>query len=142
MYCRYGSTCDNQCLQLCQTECTDYSFEKIPDYNDCSSFYLCLPGGNKSHHKCPEKKPYFDGSECRKESYVCCGCCDECTPFCKDQYTEVADPYDCRSYFICMQTGYPKDEYRYTCEEGKYFDASTGRCKHEYHWEKCKPKCT
>ncbi|KAL7638852.1 UNVERIFIED_CONTAM: hypothetical protein RMT77_010386 [Armadillidium vulgare] len=139
--CYYGSTCESQCVNLCQADCTYYNYEKVPDFKDCSSFYLCLPGGIKTHHKCPDRTPYFDGSECSKESYVCCDCCDECTPYCDDTYLEIADPYDCRSYYLCLTKGLPTDDNRYTCKEGEYFDASLGRCETEYEWNRCKPTC-
>ncbi|KAL7638849.1 UNVERIFIED_CONTAM: hypothetical protein RMT77_010382 [Armadillidium vulgare] len=139
--CYSGSTCENQCVNLCQADCTTYNYEKVADFKDCSSYYLCSPGGIKIHHKCPPRTPYFDGSECSKDSYVCCDCCDECTPFCEDYYLEIADPYDCRSYYLCLATGFPLAENRYTCKDGEYFDASLGRCEEESEWNRCKPTC-
>ncbi|RXG54595.1 hypothetical protein Avbf_15489 [Armadillidium vulgare] len=117
---------DNPCVNLCQTECPFYNYEKVADFKDCSSYYLCSPGGIKTHHRCPPRTPYFDGSDCSKESYVCCECCDECTPYCYDSFSEIADPYDCRSYYLCPIIGFPTDDNRNTCKEGKYFNASLG----------------
>ncbi|RXG52992.1 hypothetical protein Avbf_16668 [Armadillidium vulgare] len=136
--CNAGSTCENQCVNLCLEDCTSYTYEKVADFKDCSSFYLCSPGRIKTHHKCPSTTPYFDGSECSEESYVCCDCCDECTPYCKDTNLEIADPYDCRSYYLCLIEGFPTNDYRYTCKEGEYFDASLGRCEVESEWNSCK----
>ncbi|KAL7638843.1 UNVERIFIED_CONTAM: hypothetical protein RMT77_010377 [Armadillidium vulgare] len=137
----YTGPCENQCVNICQADCTTYNYEKVPDYKNCSSYYLCSPGRIKIHHKCPPTTPYFDGSECSKDSYVCCSCCDECTPYCYDTYSEIADPYDCRSYYLCMDAGFPSDDNRYTCNEGEYFDASLGRCETEHEWNRCKPVC-
>ncbi|RXG61428.1 hypothetical protein Avbf_16330 [Armadillidium vulgare] len=128
-----------------------YQGNKVPNPEDCFSYYLCLEDKQGNYFpsdnpiKCPdgsyydayyngcyygstcERTPYFDGSECSKESYVCCDCCDECTPYCDDTYLEIADPYDCRSYYLCLTKGFPTDDNRYTCKEGEYFDASLGR---------------
>ncbi|RXG50770.1 hypothetical protein Avbf_12337 [Armadillidium vulgare] len=124
-----------------EKKCTSYNYEKVADFKDCSSFYKCSPGRIKVHHKCPSTTPYFDGSDCSKDKYDCCNCCDECTPYCDDDYLEVADPYDCRSFYLCLTAGFPSDEDRYTCNEGQYFDASLGRCEPEFEWNRCKPTC-
>ncbi|KAL7638845.1 UNVERIFIED_CONTAM: hypothetical protein RMT77_010379 [Armadillidium vulgare] len=137
----YTGSCVNQCVSLCQSECTSYTYEKVADFKDCSSFYKCSPGRIKVHHKCPSTTPYFDGSDCSKDKYDCCNCCDECTPYCDDDYLEVADPYDCRSFYLCLTAGFPLEEDRYTCNEGQYFDASLGRCEPESEWNRCKPTC-
>ncbi|KAB7496468.1 hypothetical protein Anas_06631 [Armadillidium nasatum] len=137
----YTGSCVNQCINLCQAECTSYNYEKVADFKDCSSFYLCSPGRIRTHHRCPSTTPYFDGSDCSKDKYDCCTCCDECTSYCDDTYIEVADPYDCRSYYLCLTTGFPLAENRYTCNEGEYFDASLGRCEVESEWNRCKPAC-
>ncbi|RXG55602.1 hypothetical protein Avbf_15916 [Armadillidium vulgare] len=141
--CIVGSNCTNNCLNLCQADCTAYNYENVPDFDDCSSFYTCQPGGFKSHHKCPKETPYFDGSQCSKEKYVCCECCDECSPFCESTGIQIADPYDCRSFYLCLDTtGVPSVEDRYTCKEGEYFEPLSARCEIEYDWKKCKPKCS
>ncbi|RXG55603.1 hypothetical protein Avbf_15917 [Armadillidium vulgare] len=141
-FCTSGSTCKNECLNLCRTECTDYNFERVADVKDCSSFYLCLPGRQKAHHKCPHWKPYFDGFQCSNNKFVCCHSSEDCTPYCTDSYYQIADPYDCRSYYYCSSEGIPVDEDRYTCKEGKYFEPYIGRCEIEHPGKKCKPKCS
>ncbi|KAB7496469.1 hypothetical protein Anas_06630, partial [Armadillidium nasatum] len=55
--CYTGSTCENQCVNLCLEDCTTYNYEKVADFKDCSSYYLCSPGRIKIHHKCPSTTP-------------------------------------------------------------------------------------
>lgn len=142
-YCKTGSSCTNECINLCRAECTDHHFEKIADLQDCSSFYLCLPGGKREHHKCPDWKPFFDGFQCSDNKFVCCHNSKECTPYCEKSYYEIADPYDCKSFYYCSAIGVPPIENKYTCKEGQYFEPYTGKCEIErLLGSPCKPKCT
>ena len=133
--CVNGTECTNKCdtsgepgsPEFCQMECSE-SQKYINDKKDCNKFYACLPGGNLYPLTCKGgKELYFDSTE-QKCTADQTKCCDYCQKTCKEEFTEIADPYDCRSYYICMKKGEPEEIYHQTCAEGKVFDRESSSC--------------
>ncbi|KAL7638855.1 UNVERIFIED_CONTAM: hypothetical protein RMT77_010389 [Armadillidium vulgare] len=136
--CQSG-TCSSTCLNLCPVECTLYEYERIADQNDCSAFYTCRPGNLEVKSVCPSEAPYFDGDVCTTSSF---SCCDTCVPYCEKQYTEIADPFNCRNYYMCTTTGRASEDNKSSCPETEVFDPTLGKCIPEDPRNPCVPVCS
>ena len=91
----------------------------------CSEYFFCAMDIPVKIYCNDPSKPYFDGSLCVADPEACC---DPCEVYCEMAYTEIADPYDCRSFYYCSEVGFPLESDRYACPEGETYSNATYSC--------------
>ncbi|XP_063866712.1 uncharacterized protein LOC135103832 [Scylla paramamosain] len=122
------------CRPLCASEPGECHYTCQPgdtliaSVYDCGTYYICDAEGNFGLPKtCPPEKPFFDGKKCQTDEILCCHCHGYCFP--GDEGRLVADPTDCRRYYVCLNEGVPV--YSGTCDKGEHFDAISRQCSTE-----------
>ena len=143
--CTEGADCQNKCddssdlgsADNCKLEC-EANLDFINHKTDCNTYFICLPGGDTQALNCPPELPYFDSAakNCTTDQSKCCLGCDYT---CTDTVEEIADPYDCHSFYTCMGTaGKPDEKFHGTCPTGMIFDAAAHNCA---EGETCENTC-
>lgn len=113
------------CPPTCKFICSDSSLSFIADAAQCNKYYLCN-GDDILPLNCPPESPYFDGDQCQEDPSMCC---DGCSVYCYEAYTEVPDPYNCSNFYFCQGVDYyPETEDLFTCPSGERFDFTLGHC--------------
>lgn len=134
---------DSHCVTLCVPPVCQLSCRETNDYiadpDNCNVFYICLPNGLSAAQYCPPEAPFFDSSRqrCSADSHECC---DACIVYCPAANIEIPDPFDCTSFYVCMEVG-PVDaeeNYHLSCANGENYDATWGLCSPEVD---CKILC-
>ncbi|KAL7638835.1 UNVERIFIED_CONTAM: hypothetical protein RMT77_010370 [Armadillidium vulgare] len=134
-------TCANKCANhLCINSCVglpDKTRIALPYPYTCNDYLVCDQGfQNAVRGTCPEEAPYFNGTECTTDIRACC---DLCTPYCEFAFTEVADPADCRYFYICEKDNYIPGSYTHLeCPIDYHFNKTLGECVEGYP---CVPFC-
>ncbi|XP_071544990.1 peritrophin-44-like isoform X2 [Panulirus ornatus] len=127
--CMDGGTCTPACVpQECHLACDGYP-SSVADPKDCGKFQVCVAEDTTLSMTCPSDKPYFDGGN------LTCGtdlskCCDNlCVPYCFTAGTNIPDPLDCTSYYMCAaDNSPPTDDIHMSCPVGQNFNILTGMC--------------
>lgn len=96
----------------------------VADRNDCNIYYVCIPGNDPQELSCPDDKPFFNGEVCSANENECC---DLCSSFCYERFTEIPDPTNCTNFYYCDKKGYPDETSLYHCSVGN-FDELVGSC--------------
>ncbi|KAL7638833.1 UNVERIFIED_CONTAM: hypothetical protein RMT77_010367 [Armadillidium vulgare] len=125
--------CSNRCSNLlCPKTCDGLpQSTRIAYPNDCNQYEVCYDDEeNRTFGSCSEDFPYFNGTDCTTDIY---SCCDICTPYCQFAYTQVEDPYDCYSFYLCEEDDYiPGDLAHFICPVDTHFDRTVGECVEGY----------
>lgn len=116
--------CQSVCGGQCSLSCSE-ALDVLGFPGNCSKYYVCIFGGGRVLTECPVETPYFNGENCTTNSATCC---DFCSATCDQIGVQIPDPLDCRSYYVCVQTGPANPDYRGTCDHGQIFDSNLGEC--------------
>ncbi|KAL7638839.1 UNVERIFIED_CONTAM: hypothetical protein RMT77_010373 [Armadillidium vulgare] len=122
---------DYKCRNKCDNLFCSRSCDNVPDGtriaypDDCSKFRVCAQDSEPVVGECSSETPYFNGTSCSNDVN---SCCDICTPYCEVAYTEVEDPFDCHSFYLCQWDDYIPESEHFTCESGKYYSVAEGDC--------------
>ena len=121
-----GYRCEPSCVPAsCDTECVDGQVGAlVPISGNCFSYNICLSGGETTNVSCSAETPYFDSvaGECSSSP---ANCCDNDFFYCSSAFVQIADPTDCRRYYLCLVVGIPEEEDLFECPTGEEFDGST-----------------
>ncbi|XP_071528222.1 peritrophin-44-like [Panulirus ornatus] len=115
--------CSPSCLLTCPADSMGPSL--IADPSSCNKYYICIPGKDTIAQTCNDDTPFFNGDTCTASEAECC---DLCTPFCSQAYTQIPDPANCTNFYFCGVEGIPDDSSLYHCATGN-FDGKEGICK-------------
>ncbi|XP_045119481.1 uncharacterized protein LOC123509318 [Portunus trituberculatus] len=125
--CQGTGECTPQCVPKdCNLLCTK-PLVFIADPFDCNVYYICDASNNpRGPYHCDADKQYFNGEKCTSDESQCCK--DHCTPYCNTVGTQIIDPTDCKSYYVCVEEGPADPKYHYKCDNGWNFDIASGHC--------------
>ncbi|XP_050699921.1 peritrophin-48-like isoform X12 [Eriocheir sinensis] len=103
----------------CSYECLANGF--MSSSTDCHIYYKCTGTIATGPYACDAPTPFFDGEECQTDEKLCC----HCHPYCYEGTvigTIVADPLDCRRYYLCTAAS-EVPTVSGKCPDGEYFDS-------------------
>lgn len=129
--CVTGTDCENNCQTgQCHFTC-EGPFDFVPNKKDCGGFYICIPDAEMLYIPCEVDKPYFNGDVCGTDVDSCCS--SLCTALCgsHDVGQLIADPEDCKKFYICMVEGTPPESLHQSCPEGQNFNVDKRVCDSE-----------
>ncbi len=137
-----NTTCTDKCFiehECSPHDCSTSGVVAYADDSDCSKYFLCDLQDNPISATCQSPNLYFDGEECTNDPSECCTI-TECEPYCgagsEVPLSNVADPCDCTSYYLC-ENEYSVPTIRGSCPTDQVFDGSS--CSDT---ASCEPICT
>lgn len=133
---------DDGCIPSCDAAAAachytcDAAGDLLTDPFDCNTYYYCHNDDKLGPFICPEERPFFNGRFCVEDAASCCR--DSCVAYCFSNSIQIPDPLDCGMYYMCLEEGFPWEEYHFQCGPGKVMDAREGKCR---PGDQCQPLC-
>ncbi|XP_071544987.1 uncharacterized protein [Panulirus ornatus] len=95
--------------EVCEPDCTGrHPGDLVADPLDCTQYYVCLADGVPSavHYHCPSGSFDPGASDCTGPE-LCASVCTpkECPMTCRNPPEYIADPKDCRKFYVCTDAG-------------------------------------